>query len=171
MKTAAGLLLVAALAGCTMPVKKVEEAPPPVAEAPKPAPAPAPAPVAPAPVSATTAAVPPMPVLHLDNVYFETGKADLRREARALLKLAVEQLLADPERKIEIAGHCDERGTDQYNIDLGWKRAYAVRDYLVRQGIDEKRLFPISYGRARPAVQGSGEEAWQKNRRGEFTPR
>lgn len=113
----------------------------------------------------------PMPSLHLDDIYFETGKADLRPEAKTLLKAAVEKLLAEPDRKIEIAGHCDERGTDEYNLDLGWKRAYVVRDYLVRQGIGTDRLFPISYGRARPAVQGTGEEAWEKNRRGALSPR
>jgi len=157
MKTIGVVMLFAfAIAGCAAPGKPAVQEPP--------------APAAAAPVSATTV-VEPMPVLHLDNVYFETGKAELRAEARALLKRAVEELLADPDRKIEIAGHCDERGTDQYNLDLGWQRAYAVRDYLVRQGIDEHRLFPISYGRARPAVIGTGEAAWQKNRRGEFTPR
>ncbi len=155
------LALVSALVivGCaTHPKPAVQEAPAPVA-----------APVAPA--TAPTPAVPSMPALHLDNVYFEYGKADLRPEARTLLKVAVDQLLAEPESKIEIAGHCDERGTDEYNVQLGWKRAYAVRDYLVRMGIDEKRLFPISYGRARPAVTGTGEDAWKQNRRGEVTPR
>lgn len=141
-------------AGCAVPPPpKVEETPPPAPVA-EPAPKPA-----------------PLPALHLDNVYFEVGKAELRQEARALLKVAVEQLLADPTRKIEIAGHCDERGTDEYNMDLGWKRAYAVRDYLVRQGIAEDRLFPVSYGRARPAVEGVGEGAWSRNRRGALTPR
>lgn len=150
MKTTVRLaILVLAVGGCVTPPKpKVEETPPPAA-----------------PVAA------PMPQLHLDDVYFETGKADLRPEARTLLKKAVEMLLSDPERKIEIAGHCDERGSDDYNMDLGWKRAYAVRDYLVRQGVAEGRLFPISYGRARPAVPGAGEEAWQKNRRGALAPR
>ena len=135
MKTSSRLLIVLlAVAGCaTAPKKEIVDTPlPPPAD--KPA---------------------PMPSLHLDDIYFETGKADLRPEAKTLLRAAVEQLLAEPDRKIEIAGHCDERGTDEYNLDLGWKRAYAVRDYLVRQGVAENRLFPISYGRARPAVQGS----------------
>ncbi len=165
-------------AGCAMPPKPTP--PPPAAETPAPAPAPvaAPAPApAPEPVPAPVAAAPkepekpPMRVLHLDNVYFPYGKAELRKPARDLLKQAVDQLLAEPDTKIEIAGHCDERGSDEYNMDLGWKRAYAVRDYMVRMGVATERLFPISYGRARPAVSGSGEDAWSKNRRGELAPR
>lgn len=152
-------------AGCgpqTRPVVKAPEPAPVAAPAPEPAPQAA-APVEPAPVVTR--------VLHLDNVYFPYGKADLRPEARALLKQAVDQLLAEPDAKFEIAGHCDERGTDEYNMDLGWKRAYAVRDYLVRMGVATERLYPISYGRARPAVSGAGEEAWSKNRRGEMAPK
>ena len=150
---ALALLAMVAGTGCaTAPKPKVEAAPP-------------------AEPAAAEPAAPAMPALHLDNVYFETGKDVLRPDARKLLMVAVEQLLADPERKIEIAGHCDERGTDDFNLDLGWKRAYAVRDFLVRQGVAEDRLFPISYGRARPAVPGKGEDAWQKNRRGTITPR
>lgn len=146
-----GVVMALMLGGCaTAPKKDVVEAP-----------------AAPAPEAKPA----PMPSLHLDDIYFETGKADLRPEAKTLLKAAVEQLLAEPDRKIEIAGHCDERGSDDYNLDLGWKRAYAVRDYLVRQGIAEDRLFPISYGRARPAVTGTGEAVWEKNRRGEMSPR
>lgn len=156
-------------AGCgAQQTRPVTKAPAPVATpAPEPAPVAA-APAAPAPVEQ---APPITRVLHLDNVYFPYGKADLRPEARALLKQAVDQLLAEPDSKFEIAGHCDERGTDEYNMDLGWKRAYAVRDYLVRMGVATERLYPISYGRARPAVSGSGEDAWSKNRRGEMAPR
>ena len=66
-------------------------------------------------------------------------------------------------------GHCDERGTEQYNVDLGWKRAYTVRDYLQRQGLDKSRLYPASYGRSRPAVVGTDESAWSKNRRVELS--
>jgi len=126
------------------------------------------APEAPAPPAAVA---PRLPALNLDDIYFESGKADLRAEAKAVLRVEVDRLLAAPDEKIEIAGHCDERGTDAYNLDLGWKRAYAVRDYLVRQGIAETRLFPISYGRSRPAVAGSGEAAWEKNRRSALSPR
>ena len=140
----------------------------PVAKAPEPAPVAAPAPAA---VTPAEPEKPPMRALHFDNVYFPYGTADLRKEARDLLKLAVDQLLAEPDAKFEIAGHCDERGTDEYNLDLGWKRAYAVRDYLVRMGVATERLYPISYGRARPAVSGAGEDAWSKNRRGELAPR
>lgn len=137
----------------------------------RPAATPAPQPQAVAPAAPAQPAKPAMAALHFDNVYFPYGTADLRPEARDLLKKVVDQLLAEPDVKFEIAGHCDERGSDEYNLDLGWKRAYAVRDYLVRMGIATERLYPVSYGRARPAVTGTGEDAWSKNRRGEMEPK
>lgn len=139
-------------AGCaTAPVAKPEEKPAPVVqEAPKPE--------------------PPKP-LEFKTVFFMYDKADLTEASRAALKQAAEILLARPEAAVNIEGHCDERGTDEYNIDLGWKRAYAVRDYLKRMGIDEKRMYPISYGRSRPAVVGTDESAWSRNRRVELTER
>ncbi len=109
--------------------------------------------------------------LSFDVAYFEYNQATLRSDAKAILKSAVEIILANPEAKINVDGHCDERGTDEYNMDLGWKRAYAVRDYLKRLGIPEKQLYPASYGRSRPAVVGNDESAWSKNRRVELSER
>jgi peptidoglycan-associated lipoprotein len=149
-------LTVLLMAGCaTAPPKEVEP-PKPVEEVKKEEPKPE----------------PPKPKpLQLETTYFEYNQAALRGPARDALKRAVDQLLARPEVKINVEGHTDERGTDEYNIDLGWKRAYAVRDYLKRLGVDEARLFPISYGRARPVVVGTDETAWSKNRRVELTER
>jgi peptidoglycan-associated lipoprotein len=147
-------LLAVWLAGCsTAPVVKPVPAPAPVVqEAPKPAPE------------------PPKP-LAFEKLYFLYDQFEVAAEGRDLLKRAADLLLERAEASVNIEGHCDERGTDQYNIDLGWKRAYAVRDYLKRMGIDEKRLYPISYGRSRPAVIGSDESAWSRNRRVEIVER
>jgi len=146
--------LAAILAGCATQqpvVKKVaEETPPPPKEEVKPE--------------------PPKP-LEFEKVYFEYNKADLNVAAKDALKRAVDALLARPEAKINVEGHCDERGTDEYNMELGWKRAYTARDYLKKIGLDESRLFPISYGRSRPATVGTDESAWSKNRRVELSER
>ena len=121
---------------------------------------------------AVTTPEPPKPKrLQLERLYFDYNQAVVRTAERENLKRTVDQLLSRPEVKINVEGHTDERGTDEYNIDLGWKRAYAVRDYLKRLGVDERRLFPISYGRARPAVIGADEVYWSKNRRVELTER
>ena len=146
--------LAALLAGCSAaPPREVpKEEPPPVVKKEEPAPVP----------------VKPFTVV---PAYFEYGMAEIRPDAREALKGAVDQLLARPEVRVTVEGHTDERGTDEYNIDLGWKRAYAVRDYLKRLGVEDARLYPISYGRARPAVVGSDESAWNKNRRVELTER
>ncbi len=145
-----------ALAGCaTAPPKVVE---PPKEEVKVVEPPPKPEPPKPKPFEA-------------DKVFFEYNQATILDPGRESLKRAVDQLLARPELKINVEGHTDERGTDEYNIDLGWKRAYAVRDFLKRLGVDEGRLFPISYGRARPLVVGSDESVWSRNRRVELTER
>jgi peptidoglycan-associated lipoprotein len=69
---------------------------------------------------------------------------------------------------VRIAGHCDDRGSDEYNIALGRRRSEAAKRYLTDRGIDAARIETTTFGRERPAVQGSGEEAWSKNRRDEF---
>lgn len=148
------------LAGCV-------SAPPVVKEEPKPEPPPV---VKEEPKPAPVVKEEPKPLPRL-TIYFEYNQATLTEQGRAALKRAVEAILAKPGAKVDVEGHCDERGTDDYNIDLGWKRAYAVRDYLKRQGVAEDRLYPTSYGRARPAVVGSDESAWSKNRRVELAER
>ncbi len=107
----------------------------------------------------------PVEPLVLETVYFAYDDYSLSPRAREALKRNVDKLLARPNVKITVDGHCDERGTDAYNLDLGWKRAYSVRDYLRRLGIEDSRIYPNSYGRARPAVRGNDEETWSKNRR------
>ena len=109
--------------------------------------------------------------LEFEKSYFRYNDANLSKAAKDTLKKEVDLLLARPETKINVDGHCDERGTDEYNMELGWKRAYAVRDYLKKMGVDNSRLFPASYGRSRPAVVGNEEDIWNKNRRVELSER
>jgi peptidoglycan-associated lipoprotein len=113
----------------------------------------------------------PVPPVEFVKSYFQYNTATLTPAAKDALKKDADLLLTRPEVKISVDGHCDERGTDEYNMELGWKRAYAVRDYLKKMGIDESRLFPASYGRSRPAVVGTDDSAWNKNRRVELSER
>jgi len=125
----------------------------------------------PAPVVKEEPKPEPVKPLEFDKAFFSYNLATLSSSAKTALKKDVDLLLTRPEVKINVDGHCDERGTDEYNMDLGWKRAYAVRDYLKKMGIDESRLFPASYGRSRPAVVGNDEGTWNRNRRVELSER
>lgn len=105
----------------------------------------------------------------LETVYFDFDKSDLKKETRDVLAKDAEQLMkALATSKVQIAGHCDERGSDEYNLALGERRAKSVKSYLVTLGVAADRLSTISYGKERPAVQGHDEAAWAKNRRAEF---
>lgn len=103
-----------------------------------------------------------------DRVFFDFDKSDLKPEARATVEALAAWMNNYPATTITIEGHADERGTREYNLALGERRANSVRDYLVALGIDSSRLSTISYGKERPAVLGSNEEAWAQNRRGVF---
>lgn len=104
----------------------------------------------------------------LASVYFEYDSFSLNSASREGLKAAAQWLKANTAQKVQIEGHCDERGTTEYNLALGERRASAVKDYLVSQGVSSSQLSTISYGEERPAVMGSDESAWEKNRRAEF---
>lgn len=104
----------------------------------------------------------------LNPVYFEFDSSDLTPTARDTLARLPGWMAAHPKAALAIEGHCDEQGTDEYNIALGQRRAQVIADYLARLGTDAKRLNPTSYGALRPAVEGHDEVAWSKNRRGEF---
>lgn len=114
---------------------------------------------------------PPPPKLSEDQfktIHFAFDKYNLQPLARAGLDHNYELMKEFPDAIVQIEGHCDERGTVEYNMSLGEKRAKAARDYLVGLGIDENRLSIISYGKERPLDPRSNEEAWAKNRRCEF---
>ncbi len=105
----------------------------------------------------------------LETVYFDFDKSDLRKDSRDVLSKNAEALLKQvADAKIQIAGHCDERGSDEYNLALGERRAKSVAKYLITLGVKADRISTISYGKEKPAVQGSDEAAWSKNRRAEF---
>ncbi|MDZ7343235.1 MAG: peptidoglycan-associated lipoprotein Pal [candidate division KSB1 bacterium] len=106
--------------------------------------------------------------LHLESVHFDFDKYDLKPMTREVLAEHAQALKQRPEVSVVIEGHCDERGTVEYNLALGDRRAKAVKDYLVWLGADPSRLTTVSYGKERPVDPRHNEEAWAKNRRAEF---
>lgn len=104
----------------------------------------------------------------LETIYFEYDADALRDDARATLDSKLPLLNLNPALRVRISGHCDERGSDEYNIALGRRRAETAKKYLTDRGIDPSRIETASFGRERPAVQGDNEDAWAKNRRDEF---
>lgn len=107
----------------------------------------------------------------LAPVYFETDRAHLRPEARETLASYAQEILDHPEwGVITIEGHCDERGSDEYNLALGKRRAQRVREFLRDSGVQASRLTTRSFGEESPAVRGDGEQAWRYNRRSQLRP-
>lgn len=104
----------------------------------------------------------------LGNINFDYDKFDLTAAARDLLADHARVLRNRPEVNVQIEGHCDERGTIEYNLALGDKRAKAVANYLTSLGVERSRLSTISYGKERPVDARQSESAWSKNRRAEF---
>jgi peptidoglycan-associated lipoprotein len=101
-----------------------------------------------------------------DRVFFGYDQYDLTSEARATVERQAQWLKQYPSTSIVVEGHADERGTREYNLALGERRATAVRNYLIANGVDAGRVQVISYGKERPAVMGSDEQSWAQNRRG-----
>lgn len=112
--------------------------------------------------------VEPLREEQLQTVYFDFDKYALRADAKAALDANSALLLKSTNVVIKIEGHCDERGTVEYNLGLGEKRAKAVMDYLAGLGVAAGRMSVISYGKERPVDAGHTEDAWAKNRRAEF---
>ena len=100
-----------------------------------------------------------------NTVYFGFDSSELAGEAQATLDRQAAFLNVNPTMVVIIEGHADERGTREYNLALGDRRAVAVRDYLLAKGLNAARVRTLSYGKERPAVSGSNEESWAKNRR------
>lgn len=105
---------------------------------------------------------------YLKDVFFDFDKSDIRPDQRDSLAADAEWLKKWGTVKIRVEGHCDERGTAQYNLALGDRRANAVKEYLGSLGVDASRVETISYGKERPFAQGHDESAWAQNRRGHF---
>lgn len=104
----------------------------------------------------------------LKPVYFDFDSSAVRADQISVLQSNAALLKQAPNAYIQVAGHCDERGTQEYNLALGERRALAVREYLVKLGISGDRIVTISYGEESPAQMGSNEAAWAMNRRAEF---
>ncbi len=103
-----------------------------------------------------------------DRIFFDFDRNDLTPEARATVEALAVWMNNYPATTMMIEGHADERGTREYNLALGERRASAINDYLVALGVAANRLSTISYGKERPAILGSNEESWAQNRRGVF---
>ena len=103
-----------------------------------------------------------------DRVFFDFDQYNIRSDQRNTVEALAAWLDANPSKTLTVEGHADERGTREYNLALGERRANSVRDYLVALGINPARLTTVSFGEERPAVLGSNESAWAQNRRGVF---
>jgi peptidoglycan-associated lipoprotein len=153
-------------AGCA---KKAVQAPPTPTQAPPQQTPPSQQPATPPTETPTPAPTKsPFSAADLQPIFFDTDASTLRDDARSTLDQDARMLRENAGAKIVIEGHCDERGTVEYNQALGERRAQAARDYLVQAGIDASRLQIISYGKERPFDQGHDEAAWAKNRRAHF---
>ncbi len=102
------------------------------------------------------------------DAYFDYDKADIRPDARDALSKTADFLKGHPQFKVTIEGHCDERGSTEYNLALGQRRADAVKQYLVSLGVPADRLATVSFGKEKPFCQEHAEPCWQQNRRGHF---
>ncbi|MBL0224619.1 MAG: peptidoglycan-associated lipoprotein Pal [Geobacteraceae bacterium] len=121
------------------------------------------------PADASQPALATAEVSAFETVYFDFDKSDLRQDARNVLTKNAEILLKSKKvDKIKIEGHCDERGSAEYNLALGERRAKSAMQYLITLGVQPDRLSIISYGKEKPAVPGNDEGAWARNRRAEF---
>ncbi|HEU4371380.1 MAG TPA: peptidoglycan-associated lipoprotein Pal [Methylomirabilota bacterium] len=109
-----------------------------------------------------------VPVPELKDIHFDFDKYDIRPVDAKVLDSNATWLKSNPNHLILIEGHCDERGTNEYNLALGERRAKSTMNYLVSQGVQASRITIISYGEERPACAQKNEECWAKNRRAHF---
>ena len=167
-KRAVRLALIAAaaasLAACASRPKPMPPAPaptPPPAPAPAPRPTPAPPPVA---QGILPGSVQDFVINIGERIYFDTDEYTVRNDAQPVLSAQAQWLSRYPAVRVRIEGNADERGTREYNLALGARRANAVRDFLVSQGVSGARIETLSYGKERPIDAGTSEDAWAKNR-------
>ena len=110
-----------------------------------------------------------VPIEELGIVYFDYDKSNIKPEFTSIIQLNFEWLINNPDIRVQLEGHCDERGTNEYNLALGERRARSVLNYLLRLGASPEQFSIVSFGEERPVALGQNETAWQKNRRVEFT--
>ncbi|MGH7399123.1 MAG: peptidoglycan-associated lipoprotein Pal, partial [Candidatus Rokuibacteriota bacterium] len=133
-----------------------------------------PAPVAPPTVAPAPTPAPPAPPKEyranaaLEPIFFAFDKSDIRPDGTRTLAASTAYLKANPDQLVLIEGHCDERGTSEYNLALGERRAKAAMSYLVSNGIEASRITTISYGKERPTCTEKNEACWSKNRNDTF---
>ncbi len=175
--SAAVILLVLPIVGCSKN-KNVQPAPPqevaravtPLAPRPEPPPAPAPKPAAPDIWSSDLATLNDYLRREglLGDVYFAYDRSDLAAEARDRLSRNAQLLQQRPELVVSVEGHCDERGTAEYNLALGDRRSHSALGFVQNAGVSGSRLKSLSYGNERPVCQDSDESCWSRNRRATF---
>ena len=169
---ALGLALLLTGVGCAKKAVQAPPAPPPAPPVETPAPTPPPPPPPPpTPPPAPAPAAPAITASDFKPALFDYDAFTLRDDARAALDQDSKLLRENASLQITIEGHCDERGTVEYNQALGEKRAQAARDYLTGAGIDASRIQIVSYGKERPFETGHDEASWGKNRRAHFVLR
>ena len=110
-----------------------------------------------------------VPIEELGIVYFDYDKSNIKPEFTSIIQSNFEWLINNPDIRVQLEGHCDERGTNEYNLALGERRARSVLNYLLRLGASPEQFSIVSFGEERPVALGQNETAWQKNRRVEFT--
>jgi len=120
------------------------------------------------PAPAAVAEAPKPPDLTVKDIFFDFDQAMIRDDSRRVLAENIQWLRANPASRVTIEGHCDERGSSEYNLALGERRARVTREFLLAGGIEAKRINTISYGKERPFVLGHDESAWKWNRRAHF---
>ena len=149
------LFLGLVFSGCCCPKKKVAEAPAETV----------------APLPEVKEEVPPPaeePAISLESIFFDFDKSNIKPDAKAILDKNAEWISKNQTAKIRIEGNCDERGTNEYNMALGERRANSAKQYLINLGVSADRLTTISYGEEKPMDTGHDEAAWAKNRRDDF---
>ncbi|MCB5425902.1 peptidoglycan-associated lipoprotein Pal [Altererythrobacter sp. CC-YST694] len=157
----AALAAAITVAGCSKKAEP-EQLPPPPATVETAAPRPTPTPTGPVPGSNADFMA---QMQGRSVIFFDTDKFDIDADDQAALRAQAQWLQRYPAKRATIEGHCDERGTREYNIALGERRANAAKNYLVSLGVDASRINTVSYGKERPVALGSNEAAWAQNRR------
>ncbi len=125
-------------------------------------------PKAPEAPKATTATEPAPAGYELTTIYFDFDSSRITAKAEYTLKKHADWLKKNREYVLKIEGHCDQRGTEEYNMALGQRRAESIKKALVKRGVDAKRISTVSYGFGKPVCSDAGEDCWAKNRRGVF---
>lgn len=164
-----GAVRLALIATAAISMAACASKPKPGPAAPPPAPAPAPAPMEPAPAPAPTTSVVPGSTQDFvvnvgDRIYFDLDQYEIRPDAVPVLDAQAAWLVRYPAVQVRIEGNADERGTREYNLALGSRRANSVREHLIAKGVAPSRITTISYGKERPIDPGTSEESYQRNR-------